>query len=696
MALIRNIAGLKSGRVYELDSGTIVFGRNPRQCDVVLEHFAVSREHARITLDDGIAYIEDLDSRNGVLVNGQVIAAGPAGRQRLYSGDCFRIATFEFIYEEDPSSDVKMSDRESTGDEVLSKLDVSDDGAAVETGQSGDSFSAILAVLQELPTTSNPSRVLSSILDHLFEAFKAATMGAIFLRRNANEDFVPAAVRRRAGVAGPVEVRRTLLDAVASQKSALLTIDHGPVSIGARGETVDLRSRSIVCVPLIWSDEVLGVIQLESPREAGEFTSRDLAVLGGIARHLAAVIQTSRRHIEALQAQQYKLEQRFRDLIEGAVQGILVHRQFKPLFVNKTFAHLYGYTVDEILNLPTVEPLLAEDDQERLLVFGSATQLEPKFPLRYEAKGCRKDGSTFWLEKFITLVDWVDGPAFQAAVLDVSDRKQAEEGLRRAHGDLEQRVTSRTAELADANSRLEKEVADRQRKEDELERSNRDLEQFAYSVSHDLHSPLRTIANYCQLLQSQVAERLSAEELDFLDNAVEGAHRMKRLLDDLLSYSRVGTATAGFHPCDASTALSEAMRNLQAITAETGASITCDPLPTILGDRTQLMVLFQNLLSNSIAYRRNVAPRIHVSVKEHPEVWEFLVQDNGSGIPPDQFGRIFQVLQRVHREDDVPGSGLGLAICQRIVERHGGRIWVESVVGEGSTFHFTIARKPQA
>jgi PAS domain S-box-containing protein len=695
MALIRNIAGLKSGRVYELDSGTIVFGRNPRQCDVVLDHFAVSREHARITLVDGIAYIEDLESRNGVLVNGQVIAAGSAGRKRLYSGDNFRIATFEFIYEEDPSSDVKMSDRDSAGDEVLSKLDVSDDNSGVETGLTNDTFSAILAVLQELPTAPNPSRVLSSILDHLFGAFKAATMGAIFLRRNASEDFVPAAVRRRAGVTGPVVVQRTLLDAVASQKSALLTIDHGSASNGSHNDLADLPSRSIVCVPLIWSDEVLGVIQLESPREAGEFTSRDLAVLGGVARHLAAVILTSRRHIEALQAQQYKLEQRFRDLIEGAVQGVLVHRQFRPLFVNRTFARLYGYTVEEILGLSTVEPLLSQDDQERLLVCGTDVQFEPIFPLRYETQGCRKDGSTFWLEKFITLVDWVDGPAFQTAVFDVTDRKQAEDGLRRAHRDLEQRVTSRTAELANANSRLEKEVADRQHKEEDLERSNRELEQFAYSVSHDLHSPLRTITNYCQLLQSQAAGKLTVEELDFLETAVQSARRMERLLDDLLSYSRVSIATSNFHPCDANLAVREARRNLQAVSAEAGASIECDPLPTVFGDPAQLMVLFQNLLSNSIAYRRNVTPRIHISARELPEVWEFLVQDNGAGIPPDQYGRIFQVLQRVHREDDVPGSGLGLAICKRIVERHGGRIWVESVVGEGSTFHFTIARTPE-
>jgi PAS domain S-box-containing protein len=661
---------------------------------VVLDHFAVSREHARITLVDGIAYIEDLESRNGVLVNGQVIAAGTAGRKRLYSGDSFRIATFEFIYEEDPSSDVRMSDRDCTGEEVLSTLDVSDDTSGGEAGLPSDTFHAILAVLQELPTAPNPSRVLSSILDQLFGAFKAATMGAIFLRRNGSEDFVPAAVRRRAGVTGPVVVRRTLLDAVASQKSALLTIEHGATANGRHDDRADSPSRSIVCVPLIWSDEVLGVIQLESPREAGEFTNRDLAALGGVARHLAAVIQTSRRHIEALQAQQYKLEQRFRDLIEGSVQGVLVHRQFRPLFVNKTFARLYGYTVEEILGLSTVESLLSLDDQERLLVRGSDAQFDPIFPLRYETRGSRRDGSTFWLEKFITLVDWVDGPAFQTAVLDVTDRKQAEEGLRRAHGELEQRVTSRTAELADSNSRLEKEVADRQQKEEELERSNRDLEQFAYSVSHDLHSPLRTITNYCQLLQSRAAGKLTVEELDFLDNAVEGARRMKRLLDDLLSYSRVSTATANFHPCDANAAVREAIGNLQAVSAESGASIECDPLPTVFGDQTQLMVLFQNLLSNAIAYRRAVPPRIHISAKELPEVWEFLVQDNGTGIPPDQYGRIFQVLQRVHREEDVPGSGLGLAICKRIVERHGGRIWVESVVGEGSAFHFTIARTP--
>ena len=178
MPLIRSLTGLQSGRVRHLKSGSLVIGRNPRCCDVVLDHFAVSREHARITVADGVAYLEDLDSRNGVLLNGRAVPPGPTGRQRLYSGDRIRIATFEFVYEEDPSSGVHVSEQENPGSEILSTVHVGDDPSKVDVPrESRDKVRAILGIVGGLASATDPERVLPQILDRLFASFPQAAAG---------------------------------------------------------------------------------------------------------------------------------------------------------------------------------------------------------------------------------------------------------------------------------------------------------------------------------------------------------------------------------------------------------------------------------------------------------------------------------------------------------------------------------------
>jgi light-regulated signal transduction histidine kinase (bacteriophytochrome) len=226
----------------------------------------------------------------------------------------------------------------------------------------------------------------------------------------------------------------------------------------------------------------------------------------------------------------------------------------------------------------------------------------------------------------------------------------------------------------------------------ELERSNRDLEQFAYSVSHDLQSPLRTIASYCQLLQRQCGSELTGDAQEFLSNAIEGTKRMRRLLDDLLAYSRVSTTAKEVTPVDMEQVSAEALRNLAAAIRDNQAVVTHDKMPTVYGDRTQLMQLLQNLVNNAIAHRRDVAPRIHISVDEEEAAWRFAVRDNGEGIDRKDFPRVFQMFQRLSCDADRPGTGIGLSLCKRIVERHGGHIGVESKKGEGSTFYFVIPK----
>lgn len=226
----------------------------------------------------------------------------------------------------------------------------------------------------------------------------------------------------------------------------------------------------------------------------------------------------------------------------------------------------------------------------------------------------------------------------------------------------------------------------------ELERSNAELEQFAYIISHDLQEPLRMVASYTQLLEKRYKGSLDADADEFIAYAVDGARRMQNMIQSLLSYSRVGTRGKPFEPTECESVFKQALANLKVTIDESGAGVTHDPLPRVMADETQLIQLFQNLLANAIKFRGEEQPRIHVSAKEDSNECLFSVSDNGIGINPGYFDRIFVIFQRLHGREEYPGTGIGLSVCKRIVERHGGRIWVESQPGEGSTFHFTIPR----
>jgi PAS domain S-box-containing protein len=227
----------------------------------------------------------------------------------------------------------------------------------------------------------------------------------------------------------------------------------------------------------------------------------------------------------------------------------------------------------------------------------------------------------------------------------------------------------------------------------ELRRSNAELERFAYIASHDLQEPLRMVSSYSRLLQVRYKGKLDEDADEFLHFAVDGATRMQQLITDLLAYSRVGTKGRPFEPVAVDALLDRALENLQAARQESGAEITRGPLPTLVADGSQLVQVLQNLLSNAIKFRGEAAPRIHVSAERRDGSWAFAVQDNGLGIDPKFSDRIFDVFQRLHGAK-FPGTGIGLSICKRVIERHGGRIWVESRPGEGATFRFTVPDLP--
>ncbi|NTU41600.1 MAG: PAS domain-containing protein [Nitrospirales bacterium] len=225
---------------------------------------------------------------------------------------------------------------------------------------------------------------------------------------------------------------------------------------------------------------------------------------------------------------------------------------------------------------------------------------------------------------------------------------------------------------------------------DDLETSNKELQQFAYVASHDLQEPLRMISSYTQLLEKRYKDKLDADGLEFISYAVDGAVRMQRLINDLLDYSRVGTREQPFEIVYTELILTQVLQNLSMVIEENNVAITHENLPSVMGDLFQLRQLFQNLITNAIKFKAEEPPQIHISAVKREKDWLFSFRDNGIGIDPRYRERIFLIFQRLHTREVYPGTGIGLAICKKIVERHGGSIWVESEPGKGATFHFTI------
>lgn len=256
------------------------------------------------------------------------------------------------------------------------------------------------------------------------------------------------------------------------------------------------------------------------------------------------------------------------------------------------------------------------------------------------------------------------------------------------------RIQSRDQELVEHRTHLEEEVERRTRELSaavaDLARSNTELEQFAYVASHDLQEPLRMVGSYLQLLERKYGGKLDATADKYIGYAVDGAARMQRMVNDLLAYSRVMTRGKAPEPTDCEQAWNEALANLESSIRESAAVVTHDPLPTIRADASQLVQLFQNLVANAVKYRRDEPPRVHAAAQRRPGHWLFSVRDNGIGIEPQYFDRIFVIFQRLHGRGEYSGTGIGLAVCKKIVERHGGEIWVESEYGVGTTFFFTI------
>jgi PAS domain S-box-containing protein len=357
-----------------------------------------------------------------------------------------------------------------------------------------------------------------------------------------------------------------------------------------------------------------------------------------------------------------QMEGRYRGLLEAAPDAMVVVNQAGEIvLLNLQAEKQFGYYRDELVG-QQVKNIIPEGFAERLIADGTRTAAEAltqQIGAGIELSGRRKDGRTFPIEIMLSPMENSEGILITAAIRNITERKKSEEHL------------VKTAEG--------------------LKRSNDQLEQFAYVASHDLQEPLRMVASYTQLLAKRYQGRLDSDADEFIAYAVDGCNRMKGLIRDLLNYSHAGTDSKVLREISSETALKEALINLRGSIEESGAIVTHDWLPAITTDDTQLVQVLQNLIGNAIKYHGTAAPLVHVSAtKNGGKEWIFSVRDNGLGIAPQYLERIFIIFQRLHGQQAFSGTGIGLAICKKIVERLGGRIWVESQPEKGSTFFFSL------
>ena len=355
------------------------------------------------------------------------------------------------------------------------------------------------------------------------------------------------------------------------------------------------------------------------------------------------------------------------DSLPVVIMMLKATEDFIVTFATRNTEELLGYTPEELIDHPGLfVERIHSDDMEK--IFSGFPILFEKGQFSCEFRFRQRNGSYIWVQDVFKLINEDDNDLpiqIVSCMIDISERKSAEEQL------------------------LQKAA--------ELERSNAELEHFAYIASHDLQEPLRAISSYLQLIERKsYFETFDEKGKDYFNRVIKGAKRMQDMINDLLEYSRVVSNKDEFAPCDCNELVKEAVSNLRVLIKESGASVIYDQMPIVNGNQGQLLRIFQNIIGNGLKFRREDGiPEIHITAVHDSGAWLFTISDNGIGIKPESQTRIFDIFQRLNARDKYPGTGIGLAVCKKSIDHHGGKIWVESQFGEGSTFHFTIPDKKE-
>jgi PAS domain S-box-containing protein len=355
-------------------------------------------------------------------------------------------------------------------------------------------------------------------------------------------------------------------------------------------------------------------------------------------------------------------EEKYRNIVETANEGILmIDDKAVVTYANKKLTDMLGYSLEEGVN-KSIWCFVSEESKD--IVKLNLKKSRQGINDSYELKLIKKDSSSIWIYLSYKAFFNKDGNfvGSLSMLTDITDRKIAEETLK---------------------SKIK-----------ELSRSNEELEQFAYVSSHDLQEPLRMISIYLQLLQRKYQGNLDDKADKYIYFAVDGASSMQNLINDILDYSRLTRTSREPKTTDCEFILNQMLSSLKLIINKNKATVSHDPLPEVIADSTQLAQVFRNLISNGMKFRSEEAPEIHLSAERKANEWVFSVRDNGIGIDPQYSKRIFEIFKRLHTRDKYSGTEIGLSICKRIIERHGGRMWVESKLDKGSTFYFTLPINP--
>lgn len=423
-------------------------------------------------------------------------------------------------------------------------------------------------------------------------------------------------------------------------------------------------AQGFVCVPLMREgSEVIGVLSVARSTHISRAPALD-ALLMAVARFAVAELTLRVQTELGSQARSELLlsEALASKIISMASEAVISFDEDQRIGLwNRGAEEVFGYRRDEALGEPLdliIPPGHRAFHKEHVRAFIEGSIDARHMRDRRTIHGLKKNGDVFPAEASISKVEIGGRVILNVVLRDVTEREEGEREL------------TRFAE--------------------ELARSNAELEQFAYAASHDLKEPLRMVESYCRLLQRRYVGKLDSDADDFIEFAVGGATRMRGLVDDLLEYARIGSADLDLRPVDLGVVVEEVLRNIQVAVTESGAHVHVAPLPTVLGDARQLSLVFQNLLTNATKFCSDVPPEIDVSAVQVDSDWVVTVADHGLGIPIEFQDQIFSLFKRLHPVDSFPGTGLGLALVRRVMDRHEGRVWVESSPGHGARFHLAL------